>query len=136
MKSKGSGLMRVKHCQKLWRSWQRISGSNRRKSDTIVARLDAEFSTDLMINACRIEQYKKQFKRWNWSKNLSTTDARWMEEKAAKRKREDKDTIFEYHGQTYTTESIQQRLQRRKNQLEETIGLAGMMALCLMFSWA
>ncbi|KAF4625886.1 hypothetical protein G7Y89_g12275 [Cudoniella acicularis] len=67
-----------------------------------------------------VEQYKKQLKKWNWSKYLPAKEVFWMENKAAKRKREEKkDTIFDYRGQTYTKQSLQSRLQKRKNQEEE-----------------
>jgi hypothetical protein len=53
-----------------------------------------------------------------------------MEGKAAKRKHEEnKDTIFEYRGQTYTTESLKKRGQKRKNQAEEVTISAGMIAI-------
>ena len=38
-----------------------------------------------------------------------------MDNKAAKRKLEEKkDTIFEYRGQTYTTESLKKRCQKKE----------------------
>ena len=77
-----------------------------------------------------MEQYKKQFRKWNWSKNLRTTEAIWMVNKAEKRKREEKkDTIFDYRGQKHTRESLQQRFQGKKNQLEQTNIASGMMGL-------
>jgi hypothetical protein len=128
MKSEGSGLMTINHCRKRWRSWQRILDSRRRESDSTAAKLGAGFH---LMNICRVEQYKKQFKKWNWSKYLSTKEALWMENKAAERKREEKkDTIFQYRGQTYTEESLQQRLQRKKNQLEGNPIATGMTLPC------
>jgi hypothetical protein len=83
-----------------------------------------------LIIGLRVEQYKKQFKTWNWSKYLPAEEAAWMNDKAAKRKREEKkDTVFTFRGQTYTTESLHQRLQRRKTQMEETIASAGMITI-------
>ncbi|CZR60682.1 uncharacterized protein PAC_10578 [Phialocephala subalpina] len=68
-----------------------------------------------------LEQYKKQFKKWNWSKYVPTKEAFWMDSKATKRKREEKkDTIFDYRGQTYTKQSLQPRLQRKRNRPAET----------------
>jgi len=52
-----------------------------------------------------------------------------MENKAAKRKHEEKkDTVFDYRGQSYTQQSIQQRLQRKKMRQDETVVSAGMIA--------
>jgi len=88
--------------------------------------------TSSLLKVYSIEQYKKQLKKWNWSKYLPTKDAIWMEHKAAKRKQEEKkDTVFNYHGQTYTQQSIQQRLQRKKIRQDETVASAGMIAPCL-----
>lgn len=108
---------------------------SRRKSESITGRIDVGFLTHL-INIYRVEQYKKQLKKWNWSKYLPAKEAFWMG-KAAKRKREEKkDTIFNYCGQTYTKQSLQQRLQRKKNRLEETIFSAGRIDPCLTLSSA
>jgi len=62
---------------------------------------------------------------------LPTKEAFWMESKAAKRKHEEKDTVFDFRGQTYTQQSIQQRLQRKKIRQGETVVSAGMIAPCL-----
>jgi hypothetical protein len=104
-------------------------GSRLRKSDSHTASFGPGFLTHL-INVHRIEQYKKQFKKWNWSKYLLANEASWMDNKAAKRKLEEKkDTIFEYRGQTYTTESLKKRYQKKKAQAEEATISAGMVAI-------
>jgi hypothetical protein len=88
--------------------------------------------TNRLLKVYSIEQYKKQLKKWNWSKYLPTKEAFWMENKAAKRKHEEKkDTVFDYRGQTYTQQSIQQRLQRKKIRQDETVVSAGIIAPCL-----
>jgi hypothetical protein len=103
--------------------------SQLRKSDSHAASFGPRFSTHL-INIHRTEQYKKQFKKWNWSKYTPANEASWMENKAAKRKLEEKkDTIFEYRGQTYTTESLKKLCQRKKTQAEEVTISAGMVAI-------
>ncbi|KAI0902167.1 hypothetical protein F4806DRAFT_28518 [Annulohypoxylon nitens] len=59
--------------------------------------------------------YKDKFKLWGWQKNLSSERARFMAEKAEKRKREDgKDTVFLYRGQTWTRERVQSSASRAK----------------------
>jgi hypothetical protein len=90
--------------------------------------------TNSILKVYSIEQYKKQLKRWNFSKYLTTKDARWMENRAAKRKHEEKkDTVFDRHGQIYTQQSIQQHLHRKKMRQDETVVSAGMIAPCLAF---
>lgn len=58
-----------------------------------------------------------------------------MEDKASKRKREEnKDTIFEFRGQTYTTAGLQQRRPRKKNRQTETGIPRGMIVPYLILS--
>lgn len=78
------------------------------------------FYCQTLIYHYSVEQYKKQLKKWAWSKYLPAKAGNWMLNKAAKRKQQDeKETLFEYRGQKYTVDSVRQRLQRKKNHPNE-----------------
>jgi hypothetical protein len=62
-----------------------------------------------------LDQYKKQFAKWKWSKYIPAKAGNWMLQKADQRKREEgKDTEFEYRGRSLTETSIQGRIERKK----------------------
>ena len=68
----------------------------------------------LMINTS-VDQYKKQFKKWKWSKNIPTQIGRFICQKADQREMEEgKDTEFEFRGQTLTRANIQSWIERNK----------------------
>ncbi|KAF3003377.1 hypothetical protein E8E14_006574 [Neopestalotiopsis sp. 37M] len=59
--------------------------------------------------------YKDKFKQWGWQKNLPARHAQFMVKKAAERKRkEHKDTIFEYGGQLWDSVRAKNTLNRAK----------------------
>jgi hypothetical protein len=74
----------------------------------------------VLLPANSLDQYKKQTKKWKWSKNLHKGHAAWMIRKANERyKNEDgKETEFRYGGQVWTKDSILARTDRNKTNQE------------------
>ncbi|KAF2817425.1 uncharacterized protein BDZ99DRAFT_15735 [Mytilinidion resinicola] len=67
------------------------------------------------------DQYKKQFRRWKWSKNtcIPNKEGLWMLHKAEQGKVEhDKDTMFEFRGQILTEGNTRPRLERKKVEMQ------------------
>jgi hypothetical protein len=63
----------------------------------------------------RQKLYKERFKLWGWQKNLPAKIARFMTEKAKKRKRETgSDTVFSYGGRQWTKDRAATTLTRAK----------------------
>lgn len=56
----------------------------------------------------RQRQYKEQFKKWKWSKNLTGDIATFMRAKAMLRKQQNppKDTVFHWRGKDWTTDQV------------------------------
>ncbi|KAH8700438.1 hypothetical protein BGW36DRAFT_374138 [Talaromyces proteolyticus] len=53
-------------------------------------------------------QYKEQFKKWKWVKNLTKDKTVFMRAKATERKRQNppKDTVFHWQGKSWTTDQV------------------------------
>ncbi|KAJ4299753.1 hypothetical protein N0V90_004999 [Kalmusia sp. IMI 367209] len=65
-----------------------------------------------------VDQYKKQFAKWKWSKYVPAKAGNWMLQKADQRKRDEgKDTEFEFRGRLLTGTSIQRRIEQKKGGL-------------------
>ena len=78
---------------------------------------------------CSKEQYKKQFRRWKWGRNIKAKEVGWMAKTAEKRRVKDKDTLFVLRHQHLTEEDIRDRLTRMGEELGKSIMAGGTMSL-------
>ncbi|KAM3069420.1 hypothetical protein ACMFMG_005526 [Clarireedia jacksonii] len=74
---------------------------------------------DIMKNAHYFDathkQYKNKFKEWGWQKNLPSETARFMTEKAKRRRQtENKETVFSFGGKVWKNDHIERRAARAK----------------------
>jgi hypothetical protein len=62
-----------------------------------------------------VDQYKKQFKKWKWSKNIPMQIGEFIRQKADQREMEEgKDTEFKFGGRLLTRANIQSWVERNK----------------------
>jgi hypothetical protein len=79
----------------------------------------------ILMMTTSVDQYKKQFKKWKWSKNIPMQIGEFIRQKADQREMEEgKDTEFKFGGRLLTRANIQSWVERNKGDLhpERSLG--------------